>query len=109
MATARCTSERRGQKLDAHCVSTLQDKLLTPDKEEDGHTRGHLFIFFFVPISPFYYKCNTSHPLGTIEGEAGATSRRETSIETDPCARTHLTDQVLKLIYHQRDLGSTPL
>jgi hypothetical protein len=56
MATMRCTSGWRGQKLDAHCVSALQGKLLMPDTEEDGHTRGHLFVFLFhlFPLSPFY-------------------------------------------------------
>jgi hypothetical protein len=53
MATTRCTSERSGQKLDAHCVSALQDKLLKPDKEEDSHTRGYLFVFLFCPRFTF--------------------------------------------------------
>jgi hypothetical protein len=38
MATACCTSEWRGQKLNAHNTSALQGKLLTLDKEEDGRT-----------------------------------------------------------------------
>jgi hypothetical protein len=45
MATTRCTSGLRGQKLNAHDVSALQGKLLTPDKQENGHTQGHLFCF----------------------------------------------------------------
>jgi hypothetical protein len=31
-------SGQRGQKLNAHCVPTLQGKLLMLDKEEDGRT-----------------------------------------------------------------------
>jgi hypothetical protein len=46
MATTRRTSGRRGQKLNAHCVSALQGKLLTPNKKEYGRTQGHLFLFF---------------------------------------------------------------
>jgi hypothetical protein len=34
MAIAHCTSGRRGQKLNAHYVPMLQDKLLMPDKED---------------------------------------------------------------------------
>jgi hypothetical protein len=69
MATARCTSGWRDQKLDAGHVSVLQDKLLTPDKEKDGYTRGHLFVFLFrlFPILPFYHKCNPSPPLGNYK------------------------------------------
>jgi hypothetical protein len=65
MDTARCTNGWRGQKLNAHYVTALQDKLLTPDKKEDGRTQGHLFVFLFrlFPISPFYHKCNPSPPL----------------------------------------------
>jgi hypothetical protein len=45
MATTCCTNGWRGQKINAHCISVLQEKLLPQDKEEDGHTRGHLFCF----------------------------------------------------------------
>jgi hypothetical protein len=38
MATTCCTSGWKGQKLNAHYVSTLQGKLLMPNKEEDGRT-----------------------------------------------------------------------
>jgi hypothetical protein len=71
MATTRRTSGWKGQGLDAHYVPALQDKLLTPDKEEDGHTRGHLFVFLFLlfPISHFYHKCNPSLPLGNYKRE----------------------------------------
>jgi hypothetical protein len=54
MTTARCTSGWRGQKLNGHYVPALQDKVLTPDKEEDGHTQCHLFLFFFFVFSPLY-------------------------------------------------------
>jgi hypothetical protein len=54
MATACCTSEWRGQKFNAHNTSILQGKLLTPDKEEDGRTQGHLFSFFSFVFSPFH-------------------------------------------------------
>jgi hypothetical protein len=69
MATMHRTSGWRGQKLNAHDASALQEKLLTPNKEEDGHTRGHLFIFLFplFPISPFYAKCNPSPLLGNYK------------------------------------------
>jgi hypothetical protein len=77
MATARYTSGCRGQKLNAHYVSALQDKLLTLDKEEDGHTQGHLFVFLFhlFPFHLFTTNATQALPLGTIKGEAGATSR----------------------------------
>jgi hypothetical protein len=48
MAIARHTSGRRGQKLNAHCVSVLQGKLLTLNKEEDCHVQGHPFLFSFM-------------------------------------------------------------
>jgi hypothetical protein len=77
MATARCTSGRKGRKLDAHCISTLQGKLLTPDKEEDGRTRGHLFVFLFRLFHFHLFTTNVTRalPLKTIKGEAEATSR----------------------------------
>jgi hypothetical protein len=46
MATTCYTSEWRGQKLNAHEASAPQGKLLPPDKEEDGHAQGHLFLLF---------------------------------------------------------------
>ena len=66
MALARHTSGWRGQKLNAHCVLTLHSKLLTPDKEEDGYTRGYLFCF---SLSPFYYNCNPNPPLRKYKRE----------------------------------------
>jgi hypothetical protein len=42
----------KGQKLNAHYISVLQGKLFTPDKEEDGHTQGHLFCF---SLSSFFH------------------------------------------------------
>jgi hypothetical protein len=76
MVTARCTNGQRGQKLDAHYIPALQGKLLTPDKEEDGHARGHLFVFLFhlFPFHLFTTIVTPALPLGTIKGEAGATS-----------------------------------
>jgi hypothetical protein len=77
MATTRRTSRWKGQGLNAHYVPALQDKLLTPDKEVDGHTRGHLFVFLFIlfPILPFFTTNVTrALPLKTIKGKAGATS-----------------------------------
>jgi hypothetical protein len=55
IATAYCTSGWRGQKLNAHNVSALQGKLLTLDKEEDGHTRGHLFCFSLSSFPHFTF------------------------------------------------------
>jgi hypothetical protein len=72
MATACCTSEWRGQKINARCISALQGKLLTPDKEEDGRTQGYLFfifLFHLFPISPFYHKYNLSPTLGNYKRE----------------------------------------
>jgi hypothetical protein len=65
MATTCCTSEWRGQKINAYCISELQGKLLPSDKEEDDRTRGHLFVFLFhlSPISSFFHECNLSPPL----------------------------------------------
>jgi hypothetical protein len=71
MATTRHTSGWKGQGLDAHYVPALQDKLLTQDKEKDGHTRGHLFVFLFLffSISPFYHKCNPNSPIENYKRE----------------------------------------
>jgi hypothetical protein len=46
-------ADGEAKKLNAHCISALQGKLLTPDKEEDGHTRDHLFVFHFH-LLPFH-------------------------------------------------------
>jgi hypothetical protein len=95
MATARCTSGRRSQKLDVHCVPALHGKLLTPDKEEDGHIRGHIFVFLFrlFPFHLFTTIVARTLPLRTIKGEAGATSRALPK-------ETQLTRQALKLTHH---------
>jgi hypothetical protein len=74
MATTRYTSGQRGQNLDTDCVSALQGKLLTPDKEEDSHTRGHLFLFHLFPFHLFTTNVTRALPLGTIKGKVGATS-----------------------------------
>jgi hypothetical protein len=79
MATACNTSGRRGQKINACCISALQGKLLPPDKEEDGRTRGHLFCFSLFPFLYFiFFTTNVTRALSleTIKGEAG-TDRRE--------------------------------
>jgi hypothetical protein len=55
MTTTRCTSEWRGQKLNAHDASALQGKLLTPDKEEDCHDRGYLFCFSLSSFPHFTF------------------------------------------------------
>jgi hypothetical protein len=47
--------QMESQKLNAHNVSTLQGKLLTPDKEEDGHTQGHLFCFSLSSFPHFTF------------------------------------------------------
>jgi hypothetical protein len=60
MATTCCISGWRGQKINARYISALQGKLFTPDKEEDGHTRDHLFYFSLSSFSPFYHKYNLS-------------------------------------------------
>jgi hypothetical protein len=75
MATTRCTSGWRGQKLDAHCVSALHGKMLTLDKEEDSHTRGHIFLFHLFPFHLFTANVTQALLLRTIKGKAGATSR----------------------------------
>jgi hypothetical protein len=57
----------------------LQGKLLPLDKEEDGHTRGHLFCFFsfiFFLFHLFTTNATRALSLKTIKGEAGATSKR---------------------------------
>jgi hypothetical protein len=49
-------------------------ELLPLDKEEDGHTRGHLFCFSLLSFSLFHlFTANITRalPLGTIKGEAG--------------------------------------
>jgi hypothetical protein len=99
MATTRRTSRWKGQGLNAHYVPALQDKLLTPDKEVDDHTRGHLFVFLFIlfPILPFYHKCNPSSPLENYKREGRGHIMRERSREDN----TQHTPP-------QRDLGSVP-
>jgi hypothetical protein len=79
MATACCTSGWRGQKLNAHNVSALQGKLLTPDKEKDGHTQDHLFCYSLLSFSHFtFFTTNVTRALTleTIKREAEATSLR---------------------------------
>jgi hypothetical protein len=53
----------------------------------------------------FYHKCNPSPPLGNYK-RGGRGHIWGTLIKTDPYSRTHLTDQELKLMRHQRDLRS---
>jgi hypothetical protein len=63
VAIARSTSRRKGQKINACCISALQGRLFPPDKEENGHARGHLFLFFSFILSHFsslYHECNPS-------------------------------------------------
>jgi hypothetical protein len=113
MAIVHFTSEQRGQRLNAHYVSALQGKLLTSNKKEDGHTRGHLFCFSLLsfPLSPFYLSTTNvtrALPLRTIKGEAGATSRGS-QIENRPLLETHLTNQELTLTRHQETWDPLPL
>jgi hypothetical protein len=74
MAIARSTSRWRGQKINAYCISALQENCL--DKEEDGHTRGHLCCFLFH-FHLFTMNVTRALPLEAIKWEAGATSRKE--------------------------------
>jgi hypothetical protein len=56
MATVRRTSKRRGQKINAPHVSTLQGELLPLEKEDDGYAQGHfffVFLFYFSHFHPF--------------------------------------------------------
>jgi hypothetical protein len=71
VTTTCCTSRWRGQKINAHYISALQGKLFTPDKEEDGHTRGHLFCFSLssFPVSSFYHECKSSPTLENYKRE----------------------------------------
>jgi hypothetical protein len=62
MATVRCISGWRGHKLNTHYVPALQDKLLTPNKEEDGRTQDHLFRLF--PFHLFTTNVTRALPLG---------------------------------------------
>jgi hypothetical protein len=75
MATAHRTSGRRGQKLNAHYISALQCKLLTPDKEKDGHVQCHIFCFSLLsfPLYLFTIIVTQDLPLKTIKGEAWVT------------------------------------
>jgi hypothetical protein len=78
MATACCTSGWRGQKINVYCISVVQEKLLPPDKEEDGRTPRPPFLFFSFIFSPFHlFTTNVTRalPVGTIKDEEGATSR----------------------------------
>jgi hypothetical protein len=45
VAIARSTSRRKGQKINACCISVLQGRLFPSDKEEDGHAKCHIFCF----------------------------------------------------------------
>jgi hypothetical protein len=82
MATTCCTNGWRGQKINARYISTLQGNLLTPNKEEDGHTRGHFFCFSLSSFPYFtFFTTNITRalPLETIKGEAWThTSLRRT-------------------------------
>jgi hypothetical protein len=98
MATAHCTNGWKGQKLNAHNISAPQGKLLTPDKEKDGRTRGHLFFSLLFPFHLFTTTVTRALPLGTIKGEAETGRRGDTSLSP----HTYSTKHTL----HQRDLRS---
>jgi hypothetical protein len=108
MAAARCTSRWRAQKINACCISALQGRLLPPDKEEDGHTRGHLFCFSLSSflILPLYHDCNLSPPLrnykrGGMERAQKGTRRRRTT--------THLMNTYTHLISTEETWDPFPL
>jgi hypothetical protein len=59
-----------------NCSHRIRRKMAAPE------ATFFVFLFYLFPISSFYHECNPSPPLGTIKGEAGATSRGiETSNE----------------------------
>jgi hypothetical protein len=69
--------ERLKHQRPAHLQATWE--LLPPDKEEDGHARGHLFLSLFH-FYPFTMNVTRALPLEAIKGEAGATSRGDRGI-----------------------------
>jgi hypothetical protein len=82
------TERPKDQRL-LHLYAT--GKLFPPDKEEDGHARGHLFISLFH-FHLFTTNVTRALFLEAIKGEAGATSRaieeRQSSNHTSIHPRT---------------------
>jgi hypothetical protein len=58
-------------------------KLFSPDKEEDGHSSGHLFClslsFFFSVFTPFTANVTRALPLEAIKGEGQGPEQSRTT------------------------------
>jgi hypothetical protein len=80
-----------------------------PDKEEDGHTQGHFFVFLFRLFHFHLFTTNVIRalPLGTIKGEAGVTSRGPLEKNTPHRPRTQAHTHTHT--HRQRDWDPLPL
>jgi hypothetical protein len=58
--------------MNACCISALQGKLLPPDKGKTTAPEATFFVFLFHLFTTYVTR---ALPLGTIKGEAGATSK----------------------------------
>jgi hypothetical protein len=74
MATARSTSKRERPKDQRLLHLCATGKLFPPNKEEDSHARGHLFVSLFH-FHLFTTNVTRALSLEAIKGKAGATSR----------------------------------
>jgi hypothetical protein len=87
--TARNTNRRRGQKINVCCISTLQRKLLSPDKRKMATPEVTFFVILFhlFPILSLYHKYNPS-PLLRNYKRGGRDRQKEGTKNTR--AHTHL-------------------
>jgi hypothetical protein len=77
MATAHSTSRRRGQKINAYCISAPQENCSHRIRRKTTAPEATFFVFSFI-LSHFHlFATNVTRALSLedIKGEVGATSR----------------------------------
>jgi hypothetical protein len=74
MATTRSTSRWRGQKINACCISALQENYSHWIRRKKA-TPEATFVVFLFHFHLFTTNVTRSLPLEAINGKAGATSR----------------------------------
>jgi hypothetical protein len=86
MAIARNTSRWRGQKINACCISALQENCSHWIRRKTAIPEATFFVFLFH-FHLFTMNVTQALPLEAIKGEAGATSRAMD--ESSPQPSTH--------------------
>jgi hypothetical protein len=89
MATTRCTSGWRGQKINACCIAALQDNCSHRIRRKTATPKATFCLS--LSFSPFYRKCNPSPPLGNYKSGGRDTNGRG-SREIWQSDRVHLTN-----------------